>query len=146
MLVMLVKLGFLAGLAICCATFLSFPVACLASFTVFMAATMGPYLAYALEFYVPVEADRVEWDNLGYVIQWIFESFIRIIAQISVFMLEAFGQYRPTNDLVNGLVVPWSAVLSSFLRLAVIWSGLTLVVGYIVMRNRQLAIYSGGQG
>ena len=145
MIVMLIKLGFLAGLSIFCATFLSFPVACLSSFTIFMAATMGPYLAYALEFYVPVEANRVEWSNLAQVIQWLFESGIRKIAQASVFMLEAFGQYRPTNDLVNGLVVPWGKVLGSFLRLAVIWSGLSLVLGYVVLRNRQLAIYSGGQ-
>ena len=60
-------------------------------------------------------------------------------------MLEVLGQYRPTNDLVNGLVVPWATVLGSFLRLAVIWSGLSLVLGYAVLRNRQLAIYSGGQ-
>ena len=145
MLVMLIKLGFLAGLAICCATFLSFPVACLSSFTIFMAATMGPYLAYSLEYYAPVEANRVEWDDMGYVIQWLFESAIRKIAQVTVFMLEAFGQYRPTNDLVNGLVVSWGTVLGSFLRLAVIWSGISLVLGYIVLRNRQLAIYSGGQ-
>jgi len=145
MLVMLIKLGFLAGLSICCATFLSFPVACLSSFTIFMAATMGPYLAYSLEYYVPVEANRVEWDDMGYVIQWLFESAIRKIAQVTVFMLEAFGQYRPTNDLVNGLVVSWGTVLGSFLRLAVIWSGLSIVLGYVVLRNRQLAIYSGGQ-
>lgn len=145
MLVMLVKLGFLAGLAVCCATFLSFPVACLASFTIFMAATLGPYLAYSLEYYVPLEANRVDWSNIGLAMQWIFESGIRVIAQFSVFMLEAFGEYRPTNKLVNGLAVTWGTVLFSFLHLAVIWSGLTLVVGYVVLRRRQLAIYSGGQ-
>lgn len=145
MIVMLIKLGFLAGLAICCATFLSFPVACLSSFTIFMAATMGPYLAYSLEFYDPVDANRVEWNDVGFVVQWLFESAIRKIAQVTVFMLEAFGQYTPTDDLVNGLVVSWGTVLGSFLRLAVIWSGLSLVLGYIVLRKRQLAIYSGGQ-
>ena len=70
---------------------------------------------------------------------------IRQIARASVFMLEAFVEYRPTNDLVNGLVVSWGTVLSGFLRLAVIWSGLTLVTGWLVLRKRQLAIYSGGQ-
>ena len=145
MLVMLIKLGFLAGLGVCCATFLSFPVACLSTFTIFMAATLGPYLAWSLEYYVPAEANRVDWSNIGVAIQWVFEMGIRQIARASVFMLEAFGQYRPTNDLVNGLVVSWGTVLGGFLRLAVIWSGLTLVTGWLVLRKRQLAIYSGGQ-
>jgi hypothetical protein len=145
MLVMLIKLGFLTGLAVCCATFLSFPVACLTSFTIFIAATLGPYLAWSLEYYVPAEANRVDWSNIGVAIQWIFEMGIRQIARLSVFLLEAFGQYRPTNDLVNGLVVSWGTVFGSFIRLAVIWSGLTLVLGWLILRKRQLAIYSGGQ-
>ena len=145
MLVMLVKLGFLAGLGICCATFLSFPVSCLCAFTIFMAATIGPYLAWSLEYYVPVEANRVEWSNIGVAIQWLFEMGIRQIARASVFLLEGFGRYRPTNDLVNGLMVSWGTVLGSFLRLSLIWSGLVLVLGWLVLRRRQLAIYSGGQ-
>ena len=95
-----------------------------------------------------LRADRgqsVDWTNIGVAIQWVFEMGIRQIARASVFMLEAFGEYRPTNDLVNGLVVSWGTVLSGFLRLAVIWSGLTLVTGWLVLRKRQLAIYSGGQ-
>jgi hypothetical protein len=34
-------------------------------------------------------------------------------------------------------------VLGGFFWLGVVWSGAALVIGFLVIRNRQLAIYSG---
>ncbi len=58
-------------------------------------------------------------------------------------MLEAFGAFRPTQSLVEGRLIEWPVVGLSFLKLGVLWSGLSLIVGYVVLRSRQLAIYSG---
>lgn len=137
------KLAFLAALGICCATFLSFPVACLASFTIFIAGLLGPFLAQALEYYGSYEFKTLDWSNVGMVIQWAFEAFTSTVAGALVYLLGSFGEYRPTQDLVEGRLIAWQSVFSGFFRLALLWSGLSLIVGWLVMRKRQLAIYSG---
>ena len=113
--------------------------ACLFSFTIFIAASLGPFLAFSLEEYYPT-ADR---SNLGLVILWLFQSAVRFLAQEMVFALGAFGEHRPTQRLIEGRLIEWMSVLGGFVRLGVIWSGLALGLGYAVIRNRQLAIYSG---
>ena len=37
----------------------------------------------------------------------------------------------------------WADVVQGFLRIGLLWSGLVLLLGWGVMRRRQLAIYSG---
>lgn len=145
-LILLVKLGVLAALGVFFATFLNFPVACLSAFTVFVGGQMAPFLADSLTMYFPENVDDVDWQNMGQVIKWGFESAVRGLAKAMVFMLGAFGEYHPIADLVEGRFVSWRSVLSSLIRLELIWGGLSLVLGWLVLRSRQLAIYSGGQG
>jgi hypothetical protein len=135
------KLAFLAAMGVCAATFLSFPVACLLSFTVFAAGAISPFLKESLEWYYPPE--DVDWANIGLVLYWAVHVITRAIAQVIVFLLSGFGEYRPTNDLVRGQFIPWSAVLIGFVRLGLIWTGLSMLIGWLVLRKRQLAIYSG---
>jgi hypothetical protein len=137
------KLAFLAVLGIAAATLLSFPVACLLTFTVFLAGTIGPFLSMSLEEYYPTSAADLDWTNIGLVIQWGFQSFIRWTAQGLVFALSSFGEYQPTQDLVKGRLIAWSTVAQGAAWLGLTWSGLAMLFGYVVIRNRQLAIYSG---
>ena len=137
------KLAFLAMLGLACATLLNFPVACLMAFTIFFAGTLGPYLALSLKDYYPPLVSQVDFTNVGMVIQWAFQSTIRGIAQAVVFLLQRFGEYKPAQNLVEGRVILWRSVASGVLWLGFIWSGVSLVIGYFVLRNRQLAIYSG---
>jgi hypothetical protein len=138
-----IKLAFLAALGICCSTFLNFPVACLLSFTVFICGMLGPYLAESLEWYYPVDVQHVDWSDLGMVVVWAFESLARYIALGVVFLLSSFGEYRPTQSLIEGRMIEWSAVFIGLIKLVFFWSGLAMIVGYIVLARRQLAIYSG---
>ncbi|MHC5023566.1 MAG: ABC transporter permease subunit, partial [Planctomycetota bacterium] len=138
-----IKLAFLAALAICCATFLSFPVACLAAFTIFIAATLGPFLAESLEIYFPPRTENVDWSQPAMILQWALQSVTRWIAQLLVFTLSGFGEYRPGASLVEGRLIPWRAVGVGLFKIGAIWSGLSLAIGYLVIRSRQLAIYSG---
>lgn len=137
-----IKLAFLAALGICCATFLSFPVACLLSFTVFTGGIMGPYLAESLEYY-GLDTTNMDWSNVGLAIRVVFEWITATIAQGIVFLLSSFGEYKPTQRLVEGRLIEWSSVVFGFFKLAILWSGLAMIIGYSVLRHRQLAIYSG---
>ena len=85
-LILLVKLGVLAALGVFFATFLNFPVACLSAFTVFVGGQMAPFLADSLTMYFPENVDDVDWQNMGQVIKWGFESAVRGLAKAMVFM------------------------------------------------------------
>ena len=68
------KLAFLAALAVACATALGFPVACLASITIFLAGSAAPFLARALYWYAPAEMNEIDFSDTAAGISWVFES------------------------------------------------------------------------
>jgi hypothetical protein len=140
-----IKLSFLAALGIGCATFLSFPVACLLSFTIFVAGILGPFLATSLEYYgwAETETAKMDWSNINLVLLWLFEKSTAAIARTIVFFFSSFGEYRPTQNLVEGRLIPWSAVGYGILKLGLIWSGVAMAIGFLVLRRRELATYSG---
>jgi len=142
-LVLLIKLSFLAALAIAASTFLSFPVACMITLTVFASATLSPYLSKSLEYYFPPSTSDFDFSNIAVTLQWAFEHTVHAIASAMVFCLNGFGAQRPTNELVNGMLVSWGTVFKGFITIGFIWSGSALLIGSFVLKKRQLAIYSG---
>ena len=131
MLVMWVKLAFLGMVGLACATVLSFPVATLVTFTVFLAAVISPYLQLSLnQFYI---------DNNLRIDKWIIKG----IAWGLVFLFEPFGSINPTQRLVEGRVIEWWSVLRAMFLLGVVWCGLALGLGFLAFKDRELATYSG---
>jgi hypothetical protein len=135
MTVNLVKLSFLAMLAVCSATILSFPVACLFSFGIFLAASMSPFLADSLKYPV-VELGE------GPIGQIVREAVLGLAAGIES-LLRPFGQTGANDALVRGIHVGWSVVLEAVGVIGVAWTGLTLLAGWAAFRRKELAIYSG---
>jgi ABC-type transport system involved in multi-copper enzyme maturation permease subunit len=140
---MWIKLSFLAMLGVAASTLLSFPVACLLSFTVFLAGTIAPFLASSLNEYYPPVLREGDWSNVGLVIQWSFQSVIRFIAQVIVWLLENFGSFNPNRLLVEGRLISWWLLGVGLWVIGIVWSGMALLVGYVVFRRRELATYSG---
>lgn len=130
-LVLWVKLAFLAMLGVCAATFLSFPVACILSFTVFLIGSMAPFIAESLEYWSVDGAWRFDQIAVGW------------IATGSEWMLRTFGSLRPTQALVEGRLIPVSEVLIALGVIGIAWCGAVLVIGWLAFRKRELAIYSG---
>ncbi len=143
MIVLWIKLAFLAAIGISVATFLSFPVATLVTFTIFASGLMAPWLSESLLLYLPPLTSEVDFGDIGMVIQWGFENIIRGIASFLVYMLRGFGEQQPTSQLVQGMFISWGSVFHGFLSICVLWSGFAIAIGTIVLRKRQLAIYSG---
>ena len=98
--------------------------------------------AFLSEYYPP-DPTTLDWSNFGQVMYWAVKSLTRGIAQVLVYLLGRFGGYRPTQSLVEGRLISWQSVAGGIWWLGVIWSGIAATFGYLVMRNRQLAIYSG---
>lgn len=135
MMVIWLKLGFLAMLGIAAAAIASFPVACLMAFTIFLAAETGEFLTEALEFVNPVDpvTQEINW------IMWLAVA----VAKPTSWLLGAYAEFRPTGNLIEGRLVSWTTVFRTLAVITGIWTGLALLAGWISFRTRQLALYSG---
>jgi hypothetical protein len=131
----LVKLSFLAMLAVCSATFLSFPVACLLSFAIFLAGSLSPFLAESLKYQTMDLGDGVIAQSVTFVVY-----ALAITVEV---LLRPFGQISANESLVRGLNVSWERVGQAVMVIGLAWTGGTLLIGWLAFRRKELAIYSG---
>jgi hypothetical protein len=122
------KLAFLGVLAVVTGSFLSFPVACLLSFAVFIGGSIAPFLGISLDQYHPSN---------------VIEVAIALLAKFVYVLLHRFGAVQPSQMLVEGRLIPWSEVGLEFFWLMLVWAGIALVIGYVAFRQKELAVYSG---
>jgi ABC-type transport system involved in multi-copper enzyme maturation permease subunit len=131
--VLWIKLGFLAMLAIAASTFLSFPVACLVSFTIFLAAEGSGFIAAALENYAT--EDR-EGNTL-----WL-PTVIAKVAETVSGTFRVYADLRPTSRIVEGLLLSWSDMFLGVLVLTIA-SLILFAAATLIFQRRELATYSG---
>jgi hypothetical protein len=135
MIIDLAKIAFLSALAIVSATLLSFPVAVLLSFGIFAMATLTPFLAQSLQYYEPDSSSGV----VIYVFQWI----IKALASVIEFALSGFAKRAPSDSLAQGRVIGLRDLAETILSIGVLWTGGTILVGWLAARNKEIAVYSG---
>lgn len=135
MLVNLLKLAFLAMLGTVAATVLSFPVATMLCFTVLVIGGMGPFLGISIADYEPTRDAPMLW-------QW-FQLGIKGVAGGAEWLLRGFGEVRANTLLVEGRIVPYSAVLRTLVVIGFVWTGGVFLLGYLAFRRKELAVYSG---
>jgi ABC-type transport system involved in multi-copper enzyme maturation permease subunit len=131
--VLWVKLAFLSMLAIAASTFLSFPVACLIAFSVFLGAEGAGYLKNSLEYYSAAD----EKGNINPI-----KVVIRAVGLAVSWMFASYHDLKPTMRLVDGRLLTWSAMsYGSFVLLA--WTAALFGLAVGIFRKRELATYSG---
>lgn len=133
MLVLWGKLAFLAIVAIWASTFLSFPVACMVAFGVFLAAEGSVYLRTSLESFATS-------DTQGNV--KIFSLVAASVTNVVAGAFSLYGDLRPTTRLVRGELIPLADVALGGVFLLVA-SGILYFAAGVTMRRRELATYSG---
>ncbi len=129
MLVMWLKLAFLSMLGLTCGAFLSFPVAAMSAFTVFVGAYISPFVLDSLTAFTA----RTEGA------QWLLFALIQWMAGFIATALSRFSDYAAIPQVVDGRLFPWSDVLSCALWVGVLWTGLAGVIGWLIFRSRELA-------
>lgn len=127
------KLAFLAMVAIWASTFLSFPVACVVAFSVFLAAEGSGYLRASLESFATSDTHG-NVKVLSLVAAWV----TKLVA--GAFAL--YGDLRPSRRLVQGELIPVRSVLLGGVFILVA-SGALFTAAAITFRRRELATYSG---
>jgi hypothetical protein len=128
-----IKLAFLAVLAIWAATFLSFPVACLVAFAVFLVAEGTGFLTMSLETYDAV--------NPGEKVVY-YKVFVRAVGLVITWMFKTYSELKPTTKLVDGKILGWASVAWGTGVLAC-WSAALYGAAVLALRRRELATYSG---
>lgn len=131
-LVLWLKLCFIAAVGVACATFLGFPTACLTAFVVLFAAESSGFLNEALEHYTVQTKEG--FDYVAFV--------VRIVAVPVAWLTGWYGELRPTSDLVDGRLVPWRTLATAAGSLSASCA-VVLFGGWLVFRKRELATYSG---
>lgn len=133
-LVMWLKLGFIAAVAISASTFLSFPVACLVALCVLFAAESASFLNQSLsDYYFSKDRDgNIDW----------FAVLIRAIAVPVGWTFDLYSELKPTSKLVDGRLISWLSLLKA-IGVIGIWSFVAWAIGWLVFRQRELALYSG---
>jgi len=130
-----IKLSFLGMLGVAAATFLSFPVAILLAFTVFVGGSMTPFISTSLNQFRP--------DQDAAAVIRIVQLGIAAIARSVEWLLRPFGEASPNRMVVEGRLVSLNDVARNLLVIGVFWCGAALAVAWAVFRRRELATYSG---
>lgn len=133
MLVLWGKLVFLAIVAIWAATFLSFPVACMVAFGVFLAAEGSGYLRTSLEAFATSDMQG----NVK-----IMNTIAAAVTKVVAGAFSLYGDLRPTRRLVQGQLIPLGDIALGALFLLSA-SGVLYLVSALTLRRRELATYSG---
>ena len=129
LLILWLKLGFLAVLGLCAASFLCFPVASLAALVIFVTAACSGYLLEALTSYDAHEAD----EQLGWataLMRWMATWLSRLLSQ--------YARFGISDKVADGRLVPWSMVLSCLGWIGALWCGVTGVLAWRIFQAREL--------
>lgn len=131
--VLWLKTAFVAMAGVSAATFLSFSVATLTALGFFLVAESARFITQALE----------NWnitDNKGNDI-FFFWVIDRIATGVSA-PFRFYSDLRPSQRLVEGILMPWSSIATGGMLLLLLIVVL-FVFGSLIFRSRELAIYSG---
>ncbi len=147
-----VRLMFLAMLGLAAATFLGFPTACLLSGLVFFAAAFSGYLDESLGQYGAFPDDELPWwqQLLGAPAAFIaklaegewydaFKVVIRTIGEVFRLFVPSLGEYNPVPLVAEGKAVTLDLIGGALLWVGGVWTGALALIGITLFHRRELA-------
>lgn len=152
MIMLWLRLAFLAMLGIAAGTFLTFPVACLLCLVVFFSSAGSGYLNESISSYAgSAQKDAgffqsIAWPfieigkALGEGKWWTaIKIVIKLVGSGFMAIVPALGDYTPVHNLTDGRVIPWQWLGRAALWIGLVWTAAVGVVGYLIFRRRELA-------
>jgi hypothetical protein len=129
------KIAFLSAIAVVAGSLLSFPIAVLLAFGVFCMATITPFLSSSLAYFLP--------DQKSGIFVWVFQYVVLAIASTIEFLLRGFAARSPSDSLAQGRSITWDALVQTVLTIGLAWTGGVLLLGWLGIRRKEIAVYSG---
>ena len=146
------RLGFLAMLSIAAGTFLGFPMACLTSIFVYAIAVFSSFASESLNAYGNFSVrDKSKWEVFVTILNGMWEGvstgdigavlklFVKLIGDTTLLLVPSFGYYNSTPLLADGRMVTLELVLETGLYVGLIWTGVCMLGGWLLFRNKELA-------
>jgi hypothetical protein len=152
LLMLWVRLVFLAMLGVAAASFLDFPVATLLCLMIFAGAVASGFFAQSLqEFGTRPREDLPLWRQLlaNFEIiadKWAdgdrWEAFkvpIRVAGEFFMLLVPSFARFNPVPLIADGLLVSWTATFKALAWIGIGWTGVTAAAAWLLFRRRELA-------
>jgi ABC-type transport system involved in multi-copper enzyme maturation permease subunit len=148
-----IKLSFVAMLSIMGATLLGFPMACLFGLFVYLTALFSSYMTESLHYYAQLDTkDKSAWGTMKEITTALkeqlsegnFEEVLKLCAKMlgefALNIIPSFsGAYDPIPMVSEGQFVPNAMVTAAALKVGLIWTGVCLLIGWLIYRRRELA-------
>lgn len=125
LLIIWIKLGFLAMLALVAAIYLTFPVACLLGLVTLFVLSVSSFIIDSEQLGAAVSASSGE--TVG--------GFASALAELT----QVYGRVDPVDPLVDGRLIGWGAVGHTALLIGLLWTGLIYLAGVVIFRVREMA-------
>jgi len=139
-------------LGLACATFLGFPVACMACLLVFLAAVGSGFLDKSLANYASIYANAPgPWAYATTAVTkfftklsegevfYAFKMIIRLIGETFTLAVPPMARYSPTPLLADGRTIEWSLLGGAALRIGVISTGVIALFAAWSFNRREVA-------
>ncbi len=127
------KLMFLAAVALLMTTVFSFPVACMASFTVYILAGAGSFITGALD----LSSD--DYASMFVSVKEFAAQLIIHVYNLAHWVIPDFAQYDGVETFVNGRNVSLVWVLRAVLWLVLVKTGIVLGAAMLLFHRREVA-------
>ena len=147
-----VRLGFLAMLGLMAGSFLGFPVACLLCVMVYVASSANGFLVESMQYYVAFPTGGLSlWDRLLWVPAEFYRRLasgdawaamkivVRLIGNTFVLMIPSLGDYSPVPLIADGRQIGNPILVAAVLRVGLIWTNLCALAAWVMFRSRELA-------
>ncbi len=152
MLVMWLRLMFLAMLGLAAGSYLSFPVATLVCLLIYFTAASNAYIAESLKYYAAFPKQTLPFgDQILWLIAKVsdliskgeyadlLKMFIKLIGSGFLMVAPSFGELNATPLVSDGRLVPGSMLSHAVIWAGGVWTGLTGFIGWMIFRNKELA-------
>lgn len=150
--VILIRLAFLAMIALACGTFLEFPMACLLALLVFVAASGASYIHESLDFYQELEInEKPFWTQIIITLQTFvdriregeyFSSFrivVKVLGLTVMAVVPSFAEFSPVSLMSDGRLVSWQMLGAALWKVGLLWTGLATLLAWLLFRRKELA-------
>lgn len=151
MVVLWIRLAFLAMFGLICGSLFSFPVAVLVGMMVYIMAAFSSGLSEAVSTYAAVPPADTTWAMVTGALSRFFTKvgegeivgalklLIGLVAKMAMLLVPSYGEFNPGPKLSEGVVVPNSMIYGALIRIGLLWTGVITAIGLLLFYRRELA-------
>ena len=145
------KLAFLAMVGLMAGALLSFPVAAMFGLIVYLAAAASGVINESLDSYASVARSDNTWEvitgTFGAFFSQLgsgdvysaFKLLLRLIGEAFMLLIPSFGEFNTHQPLSEGHVISNGMVANAALKIGLIWTGIAALIGLVLFNRKEIA-------